>query len=70
MLSLAVRSMFTALPLESLDGPPSSEQTGYWVERIRLTRFMLDLAAEFGALTRRETDEFHLGPAGPLAWPA
>jgi len=49
VLSLAARSMFTALPLESLDRHPSSEQTGYWVERIRLTRFLLDLSAEFEA---------------------
>ena len=48
-LSLAARSMFTALPLETLNRPPSSEQTAHWIERIRLTRFLLDVAAEFGA---------------------
>jgi len=45
VLSLGARSMFTALPLEVLDASSSSAQTEYWVERIRLTRFMLDLVA-------------------------
>jgi len=48
-VSLLVRSMFTALPFERLAGPPSPDQTSHWIERIRLTRFMLDLAAEFVA---------------------
>jgi hypothetical protein len=46
VLSLAARSAFTALPIEVLGEPPSPAQTEYWVERIRLTRVMLDLAAE------------------------
>lgn len=48
LVSLIVRSMFTALPLETLGASPSAAQTAYWVERIRLTRFMLGLAVEFG----------------------
>ncbi|HEY8789977.1 MAG TPA: hypothetical protein VIM10_12710 [Actinopolymorphaceae bacterium] len=48
VLSLAARSMFTALPLETLGAPPSAAQTAYWVERIRLTRFMLGLAPSSG----------------------
>lgn len=51
ILSLIVRGMFTALPVETLEAPttePFPGQTAHWIERILLTRFLLDLAAEFG----------------------
>lgn len=44
-VSLVVRSMFTALPFERLAAPASASATAMWVERIRLTRFLLDLSA-------------------------
>jgi len=47
--SLVVRAAFTALPLELLEAPPttrgrSRRDRQLWLERVRLTRYLLDLA--------------------------
>lgn len=44
--SLVLRSAFTALPIELLGMPPSDELATLFEQRVRLTRFMLDLARE------------------------
>jgi hypothetical protein len=56
LVSLIVRSALTALPFETLGAAAGDAQSAFWIERIRLTRLMLDLAREF------ET-----GAPGPLA---
>ncbi len=56
LVSLIVRSALTALPFETLGTSAGDAQSTFWIERIRLTRLMLDLAREF------ET-----GAPGPLA---
>jgi hypothetical protein len=48
--SLVVRSAFTALPIELLQAPAPlgddvAAASGLWIERVRLTRYLLDLAA-------------------------
>jgi len=44
--SLLVRAAFTALPLEALGAPASDELAVLFVERVRLTRFLVDLMRE------------------------
>ena len=44
LASLVLRSAFTALPVELLGMPPSDELAVLFEQRVRLTRFMLDLA--------------------------
>jgi Phosphotransferase enzyme family len=44
--SLMLRSAFTALPLELLDAPPIEELAALFDQRVRLTRFMVDLMRE------------------------
>ena len=50
--SLAARSALCAIPFEALPsgGQPSQELTAHVTRRLRLTRVMLDLAREIGAL--------------------
>jgi hypothetical protein len=43
-VSLLVRSLFTALPLELLGAPDSAALRAILIHRIGLTRFLLDLA--------------------------
>lgn len=44
--SLILRSAFTALPIELLGMPPTDELATLFEQRVRLTRFMLDLARD------------------------
>ncbi|WP_194909295.1 phosphotransferase [Catenulispora rubra] len=43
---LVLRSAFSAIPLETLAGPPTDELVAFWTERLRMTRVLLDLADE------------------------
>jgi hypothetical protein len=45
ILSMLVRSLFTAIPLEELHRPDSCSLRSLLVSRIRLARYLLDLAA-------------------------
>ena len=44
--SMLLRSAFSALPIELLGMPPTDELAALFEQRVRLTRFMLDLARE------------------------
>ncbi len=44
--SLLVRAAFTALPLEVLGAKPTDALAGLFLQRVRLTRFMVDLMRE------------------------
>lgn len=41
---LVLRSGFSAIPLETLAGPPTDELIGLWADRLRMTRAILNLA--------------------------
>jgi hypothetical protein len=43
---MMLRSAFTALPLELMGMPPSEELATLFDQRVRLTRFMVDLIRE------------------------
>jgi hypothetical protein len=46
LAGLVLRSAFSAIPLETLDQPPTDQVVELWVERLRMTRTLLDLADE------------------------
>ncbi|NUP47820.1 MAG: aminoglycoside phosphotransferase [Catenulispora sp.] len=43
---LILRAGFTSIPLETLTQPPSDDLVALWTDRLRMTRAMLDLAAQ------------------------
>jgi hypothetical protein len=46
LAGLVLRSAFSAIPLETLGQPPTDQVIELWVERLRMTRTLLDLADE------------------------
>lgn len=43
---LVLRSVFSAIPLETLGEPPTNQAVELWAERLRMTRTLLNLAEE------------------------